>query len=190
MLHFVKLKNLKIGILLGNINFFLIAFLIFGCTPKCPMSKSFDSFIDQYTKKIESEYPLKTIGTGGSMPEKINYVNISFIFNGYANIEEARRLIIPMLDEMYDQLVNDGKIIPHLSNYPPSRKNLDLGIIFINDHNPSSENIYCVDFCGKWDSFSYRKFLSENSLDDVLKETYEEAKQILANESVQYSVSR
>jgi len=169
--------------------FSLIAILLagIGCngesinTSDLTEMKRADYYADQATnvfiKKIQKEYGLLAVGTGGggSPEDGLNHLSVSFECYEKMDVPHARKLLIECTNEFLEAINKNKDLAKHLTNSPFTNKNIKIDIMFIRPQirgfiPPPSLAIAGIDR----GEISYDIF--ENKLLKTVKtETYEDA---------------
>ncbi|MBS0628415.1 MAG: hypothetical protein JSS09_09425, partial [Verrucomicrobia bacterium] len=141
-------------------------------------------------EKLSQEKQLRVIGTGGGMMGDIYKMSLSFQFFHQVNLEEARSLLVDVVD-MYLKDINETKSIrPYLHNYPFTPKDIEIDIWIKNsDYSNVSHNQIDYIIATKGE-LHYHLPLEAGTYKRRLfhKETYEEGVQILQKEKDNSSV--
>lgn len=149
-----------------------------GCSARSDEDRAMYAFINKFSKKVCSEYELKVFGIGGAVPKKIRKIHITFMGDRCETIEEARVLIVPILEEMITDINHDDRLRHFLENYPANIENAWLTIGF---HQGWEDDTFaCVKTVGK-EIVYYKRDHFNKRLYDVHYETFEEAKQIISH---------
>ncbi|CDZ80233.1 hypothetical protein BN1013_00740 [Candidatus Rubidus massiliensis] len=121
-------------------NNFIISFLIIPLSffgwfkdSRSLEERSFDEVAKQALKFVEKKYKLNAMGIGGGMPDGlIHNFNASFEKIGSLSVEQARNLIVSIVND-YLRIINSSeKIKDYLYKYPFTAEELSIAI-FIHD---------------------------------------------------------
>jgi hypothetical protein len=162
----------------------LLVSCLVSCSARDPEMETYHRFLNTCSKQISKEYRLHCYGAGGSVPDKVCIVELFFESNQQMNIQQARRLIIPIAEKMIDDLNADEKLRPYLKDYPATYKNIGAVIAFKVIH-PDERDSECIKsvFIGQINTILYvKKDAVTGYLYDVHEEFLEEGKRILAEE--------
>jgi len=84
-------------------------------------------------KQLKKRYGLVTIGTGGrNIEDKSQCESISFQLYRIITKEEARILLVEVVELILHNINNDNKITPYLHNVPFTYKNIGVRIFILN----------------------------------------------------------
>ncbi len=143
----------------------------------------------EFIDEVRKEYSLSLEGYGGSMPEKIESIEIMFESKNKATINDARWLLISLKEKFANKINNNQKIRPFLAEYPFSLARAKICISF-QEGNESNTVDYVhvgknkVFYCklNQTDG-SYEHMLVE-SFDDALKEFDSSKTPLIFNKSI------
>ena len=135
-----------------------------------------------FAEKAKKLYNLELVKCGGGMMASIDYFSMTFIGKQQVNSDDARLIFISLSEEFIKQINHSNSLIPYLSSYPFTPKNLDLAISFEAIENPPFEDY--VTNVGMFNSISktssvtvlYGRYRPETGrIEAVLDESYERA---------------
>ncbi len=136
----------------------------------------------QTIKSLESTYKMKLLGTGGSAMYGIDKVALSFSLDRPISIEEARSIVVGSAAQYIKNINNDKALRPYLEEYPFRADRVDLSFFVTIDkklQNPKFISAFSL-YCGGNVKVPTIKYVFENEKEervDVVKETYDEAKE-------------
>lgn len=175
---------------MNNCAFVVLAFLnLFAKQP--PYEKFSDEIREQHRKEILEPLKMRFSILGGGNDAGIKTIHLGVSTKGPGSIEESRKLLIFLVEDLLLRYNTHQKIRPYLSNYPYTTDNLTYKIWYQNpkgtfwiaqdDQNPDTEIAHVGMYRGK---INY-SIVHENShqLETLYTETYEEAKKILKESS-------
>lgn len=94
-----------------------------------------DEQMSLYAKKAYQEKGIVLEGSGGQMMNDIKVFTLSFNSNEHLSLEEARALVVQVVNEFLEQVNTNEKIRPYLHTYPLTVQNVFLMIGFRNHLN-------------------------------------------------------
>ncbi len=132
-----------------------------------------DEISANFIQEVSDEFGLLVEAYGGSMPEKIEKINLRFRSNKKTSIDEARWLLISLMQRLAEQINQDEKIRPFLVEYPFPATRANISINFLKT---SLDELNTVDFVltGRNKVF-YCKFDQEEEYEDLLVESFDDA---------------
>jgi len=179
-------------------NFFglIILMILFnGCKPLSPHMKAYYPIESEHFRFIKKQGDFHIYGNGGDFNNgKINLVIVSADKVGSASIEQARKDIVFLTQDIIRRLNSSQNVLPYLSNSPFNYKQLEYSIIYcksdlypiITEINPEYQEItYASLLMGK--IFYYIKPSKKPGFEKVHEESYEEALEILKNQGINFS---
>lgn len=111
------------------------------------------------------------------MPVKIEDIRLCFMANYPTNIDQARKIVVPITLKFIQRMNEDKNLMKYLANSPASLKNIDLVISFKETFPGSLESVMIT---GSRNLVAYKKFNEERTkMIDLHRETFDEAVQIL-----------
>jgi len=161
-------------------------------TKQPPFDKYSDEIIEQHRKEILVPRRLPYCVMGGGNDHGMRTVHLGVSTRGPGSIEEGRRLIVYLVEDLLSRYNNHEKIRPHLSNYPYVTKNLTYKIwynqgpkggfwVIKDPEHPEKEIAHIGMFRGEID-YSINVSSEFAPLKTVHTETYEEAVKIVMEE--------
>ncbi|MBS0605830.1 MAG: hypothetical protein JSR57_02670 [Verrucomicrobia bacterium] len=141
--------------------------------------KAADKVTSRCTKKIQKEHNIQLIGSGGSMMDDIRKIFLHFTDNKPHTIEQARKLIIQITEEILLEFNSDEDVRQYLYNFPFTPSNIEIMLSF--KRHESNSAINSIDFVSKGPStIDYYNFdKNKEKYVEVSEEPYEEALQKL-----------
>ena len=97
--------------------------------------------LNENSNEVKKKYDLITYGSGGAMMEDIEILDLRFNSVKKLTISEARKFYVNIIEELISKVNNDKKVRPYLHDYPFTRKNVDIMIVFYNSHNYIKKNL-------------------------------------------------
>lgn len=137
-------------------------------------------------KKIEQETPLRLIGTGGGLMDRVNMLALSFIYQGEVDEETSRELLVKCAQTLLNNVNSNKKIRPYLKDYPFGPKNIHITIYFrgLNDINIPDGKISTVSICNR-DIIRWKSHNGPYELTILKTESYEDALRIVEAQKIQ-----
>ncbi len=77
-----------------------------------------NGIIERFTKEVKKKYGIVCVGSGGSMPQKVEEITLFFHCYQRTSLEEARILYIKLVDHLLDIVNRHERIRPFLKQYP------------------------------------------------------------------------
>lgn len=162
-------------------SFFSFLMLLFSsCSSRNPeiyeVGKAVDSFIDDLKKKEN----VSVFGRGGGFMYDIEEIDLDFIMQKKVNIDQARKIIVSMVESLLVKINAKKSIRPYLRNYPFTYKNLNISLDFYDSNGKPEKppNIYSVHLAYGFLDFSIHGFIDKFSRKEILREPYEESLRI------------
>jgi hypothetical protein len=137
--------------------------LLIGCSSE-PHVRAAERLLGKLGRDIESEYSLRFIGSGGSMPETIDELELLFSSDREGTVEEARELQRLAAQKIVAAINHDTAARPYLKQFPFPSDNLSISISY-----PRSGLIALAYKKGK-DIFYYRASPESGTLECVFSE--------------------
>ena len=116
-------------------NLFLVLFIfisVFGCSSFRDQMPDYEKIADKITnrtaEKLKKEKKLTLIGIGGRMMDDIQMMAMSFNYYQEVNLEQARELLIYVINEYLSDINNNQDVRPYLHEYPFTSKNVEIRI--------------------------------------------------------------
>lgn len=153
-----------------------------ACTPISPEDAALTKFANAFSREIENQYGFKAFGVGGSIPVKIEYIDLSFYGKYSADVEQARKIVIPITLKFIQRMNEDEDLMKYLANSPASLKNIGLSIRFTESSN---DPFVFVNVTGSRNLVTYSKYNEEHTvLVNLHRETFDEAERIVLQSSL------
>ena len=152
----------------------------------CRIAQQIEQDHINYVRKTRG-YPVYV--TGGGMMDCVERIGIGFSAGKPRSVDEARRIIIPLIDHYLDLINRSRRIRPYLIQYPFPNENLEYMIDF-NDwqtYPGSNEVIQTYLLNGK---LYYMFKLKDGKFRSTKSETFAEAKRILEAEQSEKTSQR
>ena len=145
-----------------------------------------DKITSKFAKKMKAEKGLRCIGTGGGMMTDIQRMAISFQYFHEVNLDEARELLVSVVQEYLKAINGSKEVRPYLHEYPFRFEDIEI-MIWIKEPNgndvPLGKIAQITVSRGVVIYYSY-KYDPGNSYQTLHRETYEEAVKIVNKEKV------
>lgn len=159
---------------------FFIALFSVSCSGCGCQEPDYEEIADKITAKtsqqLKKQMNLFLVGTGGRMMHDIQAMDMSFHYYQYVDIQQARKLLVHVIDEYLSEINNSNEIQPYLHDHPFTAKNVEIRI-WICEPDGSAPPMGQVDYFSAIDG--YLNFYLYGP-DSILQETYEEAKKIVS----------
>lgn len=142
-------------------------------------------FSNSFAKEIEKEYDLQVVGSGVSMPVKVDSIFLHFSSNRSITVERGRSLAVSVTNLFIKRMNEDINLTQYLANNPASISNVQLALNFEdNDQNP----LCAIIVLGTKNLVTYYKYNDKHTkLINMHRETFEEAERIVQQESFSLS---
>ena len=134
-----------------NLFLFLFMFVsVFGCSSFRDQTPDYEKIADKITnrtaEKLKKEKKLTLIGIGGRMMDDIQMMAMSFNYYQEVNLEQARELLIYVINEYLSDINNNQDVRPYLHEYPFTSKNVEIRIFIYGPDRTElpSEKIDCI----------------------------------------------
>lgn len=150
-------------------------------------SINYVGFVNQVTnafiEEVRKEFGLQCIAEGGSMPYDIFDIDLCFTAYRKATIDEARELIVTLIEKFLKIINAHEKIRPYLREYPFPAKRVGISISFHKKNNrPETENsIDYVHQCKNKLFYTFHDSKIDYSSIALWEESYEDAYQLVQN---------
>lgn len=134
----------------------------------------------QYSKELKKKKGLSLYGYGGAMMGDVKEIYLDYISHEKLDVEEARRMYIPVMEDLLHLINSDINLRPYLHEHPFTCKNLQIMIAFRDEdgHSQGDEAVALV-FVARCRIF-YELYNKETEKYQVLyEEPYEEALEIV-----------
>jgi len=96
--------------------------------------------INSFVGEMRSEYGLECYGSGGSMPDDVEKIDVLFIARRTATIEEARKIEVCCVKRLLEKINSHEKIRPFLREWPFNSNRVGVSISFRNEHDEYKHN--------------------------------------------------
>lgn len=178
------MTDLKIN--LGYSLFLFMCSCLLGCESMHPKMVAASNFNNSFVKYGMKKYNLEADGMGGGWPgDTISFLSISFVSNKYVDINEARKLILGLTEDMLNAMKNDSQLVPWIKNRTPTYDNVNPGIGFdlLFEAPQEVADKYIALVLSSDGKFSYFKYdVEKEKYNKILVETVEEARQRIKEE--------
>lgn len=114
----------------------VIIFLITGRSMNANEEKSrdylkyVDEIVDDFVDQMEKKYELHCYGSGGSMPNDVEKINVLFAYYKNSTVNDARKMEVNAIQELLKRINSHEKIRPYLREYPFSTDRVGVTISF------------------------------------------------------------
>lgn len=176
--------NLKNGILMNRIIFFMSCMFFFGSSfGYCASNycKILDCVVTSYCKEFVNSRRMILSGYGGEMMDDIQKVTLRFLSNDSLNVEQARILYVELMEEFLQRLNSCKKIRLYLHEFPFRIDNVRLTIAFENnERNITQDGHTALMYIGKNCELLFRGYNPETEeFYSLNRERYEVARKIV-----------
>ena len=136
-----------------------------------------DEVMYSYSKKMKKEKDLHAFGMGGELMTNVKVLTLKYLSDRKTTVDEARLLVVDCVEGLLKDVNNHKGIRPYLNDYPFTAKNLEFGIIFMDDNGDFIEGDKVLGSVSMIkDQIYYREGIPKtNRFKKVHEETYEEA---------------
>lgn len=138
--------------------------LLVGCSSE-PHVRAANRLLNTLGREIEREYSLRFIGSGGSMPEMIDELELLFASGVEGTVEDARKVQRLAAKKIVEAINRDEAARPYLKKFPFPSDSLSLSISY-----PRSGPIALTYKKGK-DIFYYRASSESGTLECFFSES-------------------
>ncbi|GAB4230506.1 MAG: hypothetical protein Tsb0021_08590 [Chlamydiales bacterium] len=144
-------------------------------------------------KRVSKKYPLNAVGLGGGIDhkEKKNTIfDVMFVLEKKVTIDQARCIILDVLDTFLYYANNDPEVAPFLKPFPYTQKGFHIALFVYNSKGEKilHPNISVISLSLGKISYTTEEYEGEFTKDvDEHIETVEEAREILAKQLSQGS---
>jgi len=151
-----------------------------------------DEIIVEHRNAVLKPRQLPIYAIGGGNDGDIRTINLGVLVKKPLTIEEGRRLVVSLGEDLIKRYNSSQKIRPLLKNYPYTPNNLTYTIscmkngdicVLQDPQHPENEISHISMFRGKKIYYSVNLSNACTPLKRIHEETYEEAKKILAEEN-------
>ncbi|GAB4225542.1 MAG: hypothetical protein Tsb0021_00440 [Chlamydiales bacterium] len=143
-----------------------------------------NKIIKNSIKEVKNKYPVAVTGIGGGIDhrlKKINIIDVMFRIYRKLNEDEAREIILDVLDIFLNKANNEQDLIPFLTPYPFTYEGFNITLFIMNESG--KDNVFYPDlgfvtFYSKG-KIEYGSYLPTNPIKqtDQRFETLEEARE-------------
>ncbi len=92
--------------------------------------KYVDEIVADFVNEMEKKYELRCYGSGGSMPNDVEKIEVLFISYANATIDNAREMEVRAIQDLMKKINSHEKIRPYLREYPFKTDRIALSISF------------------------------------------------------------
>ncbi len=92
--------------------------------------KYVDEIVVDFVNDMEKKYKLHCYGSGGSMPNDVEKIEVLFISYTKATINNAREMEVRAIQDLLQRINTHEKIRPYLREYPFCINRIDVSISF------------------------------------------------------------
>jgi hypothetical protein len=169
------------------LGFFILLILspkIYSNSEDIPYDQYANEIIKEFVTEMRKEFGLKCLGSGGSMPNDVESIEIMLVSYEKASEEKARELEIKATERLTAMVNAHEKIRPFLREYPFPPQRAEVMISFIDKNmKPFSSDSVALIFQAKG-NLNYRAYNPKTKQYTVLfNESYEEAKKIVSKKT-------
>lgn len=176
-------KYLNVKWCLNRLIFLLILLTSKGYAEMSEGGKAFYRFSKEFSLEVQKEYGFSPYSQGVSFPVKIESIDLCFSINKSQEIEEARRLVIPIALKMLERINQCDYLQPYLSEHPFPLEKIMVGLCF-DKATGKPNRLRSTTFHGS------RNIIFYDTMDEktykqieIHRETFDEAIKILQDES-------
>ncbi len=167
---------------------YISMFLLAACIhTRTEHSKALHQFTVQYEKALRNHCCFKKMGYGGTLMHDIEEVDLAYGIEVAQNDMATARAIAVGCIDLFIKMINvDEKVHPYLHErpFPPKQYTLTLFFMKFDGSQYESEGVTSMLCCGG--SLYYHQYDPiTHSLNDLHKETYEEAKRLVEQQKQQ-----
>lgn len=112
---------------------FLCLFALAGCVKPAPHVEAAQRILEEFGEEMAEEYHLLFQGSGGSMPETIDEMEVLFAAKRKGTVEEAREIGLSGTKKLLQKINCDERIRPYLKEFPFPASNISLSISYTLD---------------------------------------------------------
>jgi hypothetical protein len=119
-----------------NVFIFLVFTFFIGLSLNSKENKSpqyikyVDEIVRDFVKDMEKKYKLHCYGSGGSMPNDVEKIDVLFISYQKSSLDDARKIEVAAIQELLQRINNHEKIRPYLREYPFDTNRIGVSISF------------------------------------------------------------
>lgn len=164
---------------------FLSLILVFCCSSCSLMyTKSYNCVsetVERQSKVFEARNEMFLISYSGDWRQNIKEIELFYFCFQELDVPGVRKIYVECMESILDDINNNPKIHPYLSEHPFTWRNIDLTISFHNSSKSGKvpRNKIASAFMAKGILFYNINHESLNKLDDFYEEPYEEALRIV-----------
>lgn len=138
------------------------------------------------SREVQQKFNIVEIGNGGGMRDNVKLVSFDFNCPNIVDKDEARLLLITIVEFFLERINENEEIRPYLSNYPFEIKNVIIILSFMTKNGDQIFDPFIATAICMQGKILYATNDPNNSLARKNKfiETYEEALAILENSKV------
>ncbi len=103
--------------------------LLAGCSSE-PHVRAADRLLERLGRDIQDEFSLRFIGSGGSMPETIDELELLFSSGREGTVDEARAVQRLAAQKIVEAINRDEEARPYLKQFPFPPDNLSISISY------------------------------------------------------------
>lgn len=165
-------------------NYLLFIFILFlsSCTSlRSPHAREADRVVDCFLKDLKKKEEFSVFAYGGAFMYDVEEIDLSLFIKKCVNLEEARILLVSVVESLLAKINTDPGIRPYLHNYPFTDKDLVIFIHLVDENGDDAmpPNIAMISKLRKSVDFSIKENVEGPlSFRDIHTETYEEALKI------------
>jgi hypothetical protein len=152
-----------------------------SCQRAVPQERISHSLMNSYSRELQKKN-VYLAGSGGAIPDKINYLILQYDTIARLNIEEARKLYIEAVVGFIEKVDNCAEIQPFLKDHPFTHKNVEFGIGFSDKNHKFVPPPYIAYVSLINGNVLYSIYNEKNRLEVIYREPYEEAFKIVYGE--------
>lgn len=139
-----------------------------------------DEIEKKFIQEMKEKYDCVCIGSGGSMPQLVESINVVFALTHRATIEEARTLEVSAIERLVEMLNEDERIRPYLAEFPFPAHRVEIAFSFYAPYGGPFMDGSLTRISQIRGKISYRtRHAMKGDYSCLLEESYEEAKKIV-----------
>ena len=97
--------------------------------------KYVDEIVSEFVKDMKKNYNLHCYGSGGSMPNDVEKIEVLFSSYSKSTVNDARKMEVGAIQELLHRINTHEKIRPYLREYPFSLDRVGISISFQTETN-------------------------------------------------------
>ena len=156
---------------------------------KLSKDEAADAALHRAAHRLKIEKNLVPCGDGARMMGQIEMLALAFDYFQPLDIETARPLLINSVNTFLKEINNDESIKPYLLHYPFDPKNTEIAIYFYTSNYKEVPNGDLCIAAFRQGKCIYKIHNSDDRLQTILEETYDDAVTKLNNKSLQKNES-